>query len=404
MLQEEHIYGSSRVGMRADTLEMIGADPVRDTLDFPLERGMKRYELSNHLGNVLTVISDQKLAIEASSAFDYYLPEVLAYNDYYPFGAPVNELSWSGEEYRFGFNGQEKDDEVAGSGNSYTAEYWQYDSRLGRRWNIDPKPRVGISHYSCLMNSPVLFQDPFGDTVIVGEAFSNSKTFKELRKEWRRQTGLNIYVNNEGQLDYTKTMKNGQLVPTVYHGPISQTARTQLISILSDPRMVTLMEGPSTYTDRGSSTIYFNPEMIENLSYVFQMNSPGMAPDAMSYGMVSYHEFDHWLNTNNNDPIPVNMLNGPGQTLMTGPTVDFENQIRSELTSSGLGDYGQRAAYYMRFGNLKVIPFTEVAKQQIIATGSLVGVQNVSFIVPGPRRMGLSRLEREFENQPNFER
>ena len=33
----------------------------------------------------------------------------------------------------YGFNGQEKDDEVAGEGNSYTAMYWQYDSRIGRR-------------------------------------------------------------------------------------------------------------------------------------------------------------------------------------------------------------------------------------------------------------------------------
>ncbi len=43
-------------------------------------------------------------------------------------------------EIRFGlgFQGQEGDDEVAGRGNSYTAEYWQYDSRLGRRWNFDP--------------------------------------------------------------------------------------------------------------------------------------------------------------------------------------------------------------------------------------------------------------------------
>ena len=40
--------------------------------------------------------------------------------------------------YRFGFNGQELDNELSGKGNSYTAEYWQYDSRLGRRFNVDP--------------------------------------------------------------------------------------------------------------------------------------------------------------------------------------------------------------------------------------------------------------------------
>ena len=32
--------------------------------------------------------------------------------------------------YRFGFNGQEKDNEVAGFGNITTAEFWEYDCRL----------------------------------------------------------------------------------------------------------------------------------------------------------------------------------------------------------------------------------------------------------------------------------
>jgi RHS repeat-associated protein len=69
--------------------------------------------------------------------------------------------------YRCGFNGQEKDDEIAGSGNSYTAEYWQYDSRLGRRWNQDPKPNPSISNYATFANNPILFSDPLGDTIVI---------------------------------------------------------------------------------------------------------------------------------------------------------------------------------------------------------------------------------------------
>ena len=44
--------------------------------------------------------------------------------------------------YRYGFNGQEKDNEIYGTGNLNTAEYWEYDARIGRRWNVDPKPTV----------------------------------------------------------------------------------------------------------------------------------------------------------------------------------------------------------------------------------------------------------------------
>jgi murein DD-endopeptidase MepM/ murein hydrolase activator NlpD len=45
----------------------------------------------------------------------------------------------------------------------YTAEFWEYDTRIGRRWNIDPKPRVGISDYSVMDGNPILLNDPDGD-------------------------------------------------------------------------------------------------------------------------------------------------------------------------------------------------------------------------------------------------
>jgi hypothetical protein len=73
----------------------------------------------------------------------------------------------SSNNYRYGFNGQEKVDEISGSGNHNTAEYWEYDTRLGRRWNLDPKPTVGLSDYACFANNPIWFNDVLGDTVIV---------------------------------------------------------------------------------------------------------------------------------------------------------------------------------------------------------------------------------------------
>jgi len=63
--------------------------------------------------------------------------------------------------YRYGFNTQEKDEEIAKG--HYTAEYWEYDSRLGRRWNLDPVDQVWMSNYSVLGNCPILFVDTKGD-------------------------------------------------------------------------------------------------------------------------------------------------------------------------------------------------------------------------------------------------
>lgn len=66
--------------------------------------------------------------------------------------------------YRYGFNGQVKSTEI--NDNSYTAEYWQYDARLGRRWNLDPRPNVSLSPYAAFANNPIFNSDPLGDTTV----------------------------------------------------------------------------------------------------------------------------------------------------------------------------------------------------------------------------------------------
>jgi len=66
-------------------------------------------------------------------------------------------------KYRFRFNGQEKDDEVAGTGNTMTAEFWEYDSRLGRRWNVDSVKKAWRSNYHAFGNKSILNVDPNDD-------------------------------------------------------------------------------------------------------------------------------------------------------------------------------------------------------------------------------------------------
>lgn len=79
----------------------------------------------------------------------------------------LEEITGDLSGYRFAFNGQEKDDEVSGIGNIMTAEFWEYDARLGRRWNIDPKPDFSISPFSAFANNPIVFTDHNGDTTYV---------------------------------------------------------------------------------------------------------------------------------------------------------------------------------------------------------------------------------------------
>lgn len=66
--------------------------------------------------------------------------------------------------YRYGFNGMERDDEIKGSGNSYTTEFRQYDPRLGRWLSLDPlmSKYPHFSPYIAFNNNPIYFVDPDG--------------------------------------------------------------------------------------------------------------------------------------------------------------------------------------------------------------------------------------------------
>jgi len=103
-------------------------------------RGQKRYELSNHLGNVLAVITDRRIQACGAGDVMHYEAQVVSVSDYYPFGMGIKEREWKDSSfgYRFGFQGQEGDDEVKGNGNSYAFKFRIHDSRLGRFLSVDP--------------------------------------------------------------------------------------------------------------------------------------------------------------------------------------------------------------------------------------------------------------------------
>ena len=61
--------------------------------------------------------------------------------------------NYSTNSYRYGFQGQEKDDEVKGSGNSINYKYRMHDPRVGRFFAVDPlfKDYPSYSSYSPLI-------------------------------------------------------------------------------------------------------------------------------------------------------------------------------------------------------------------------------------------------------------
>ena len=101
--------------------------------------GDKRYELSNHLGNVLAVISDKKIpTLNAANLLRFFNADIVSYSDYDPFGMLVPNRYGNSGVYRYGFQRQEKDDELKGEGNSLNYTFRMHDPRVGRFFAPDP--------------------------------------------------------------------------------------------------------------------------------------------------------------------------------------------------------------------------------------------------------------------------
>jgi RHS repeat-associated protein len=143
--------------------------PVKKNLFFHRKRGGRKiffqsffFVLSTHLQNVLVTVSDKKTQVSTNgTTVDYYTADIITANDYYPFGMMMPERKYtatSSSKYRFSINGQEKETEL--NPNITTAMFWEYDSRIGRRWNVDPIYKH--SPYECFSGNPISFVDRNG--------------------------------------------------------------------------------------------------------------------------------------------------------------------------------------------------------------------------------------------------
>lgn len=142
-LQDINLYGSERLGnMKVDsfmyaTARLGSAGAARN-----YSMGKKRYELTDHLGNVYSTITDRRLGSgTAGQVVTVWNPDVLTAQDYLPYGMPIYDKLYkatSTSYYKYAFNGKEKDDETKGAYNSYDYGYRMYDPRACKFLSVDP--------------------------------------------------------------------------------------------------------------------------------------------------------------------------------------------------------------------------------------------------------------------------
>jgi len=225
-LNDWQLYGSSRLGVyNADTIltnitftingiDSSGNFEVNQIIsqtnttinhyNLQHELAYKQFELTSYNGNVLATVLDRKTNNNA---------DIVSANNYYPFHSAMQSFSVANtSSYPYGgANGQMKDDEVFKG--AYTAEFWEYDSRLGRRWNLDPNPQVFISDYGTFGNNPILNVDPDGALFfgLFGSTSEQRKAAKEIQADKSGQGAkINDYWKKTINVEYNQALKIGE--------------------------------------------------------------------------------------------------------------------------------------------------------------------------------------------------
>jgi RHS repeat-associated protein len=192
-LKERHIYANGRIGTENTPIQLIGSTPLSSIDTISRYLGEKHYEIDNHLGDIMVVVTDRKIPRpdNTNTTIDHYEADVLSSNDYYPYGMYEPGRNFNSSSYRFGFNKKEKIDEIYGSGNNYDFGRRMFDSRLGRFLTLDDKFKnfPWLSPYAYAANSPMKYTDRDGqgpgDRIKAARFFIGIKYKQELGQEKR---------------------------------------------------------------------------------------------------------------------------------------------------------------------------------------------------------------------------
>jgi RHS repeat-associated protein len=232
--QEQHLYGSSRLGILREAHTPINSPLPNDSYNpanDESENARKRlYELSNHLGNVLATVYDQKTPVDENNdqTTDYFTADIVNSQDYYPFGMFQPGRSWvaTGKPlYRYGFNGKENDNDVKGEGNQQDYGMRIYDPRLGKFLSVDPltKEYPELTPYQFSSNSPIENIDLDGlekfSTHINGQEYA---VFGPLTTD-EAQKRLSKSIPQQAKATYAKNIAEVYKAQRTIHG----SARTQ---------------------------------------------------------------------------------------------------------------------------------------------------------------------------------
>ncbi|NQY09765.1 MAG: RHS repeat-associated core domain-containing protein [Flavobacteriales bacterium] len=164
--------------------------------------------------------------VNIGSGVESYTADLKSASNYYPFGMPQPGRTMTGD-YRYGFNGMEKDDEIKGSGNSYDFGARIYDPRLMRWLSLDPLASAypSISDYASFGNNPIAIIDPDGRKLVAVN--------KDVQESISTYLGNVIGVDNGFRFKGTKLKVNKRYVKRILNDPSVKQEKKDIVESLA---------------------------------------------------------------------------------------------------------------------------------------------------------------------------
>lgn len=262
--------------------------------------------------------------------------------------------SFVGTDYRYGYQGSEKDDEIKGNGNSYTTHYRHLDTRIGRWMSRDPKSTAFESPYASMNNNPILYNDIKGDTIKIrnnrtdylyefdkkngGQLYTMLNGTKSvysgrvdgfLRDSFESLNDLNSNSDNANKI--LSDIQNSRFSVKIDKSSTNEFNETNSYNSYAYARFMN-GQGESLVTEIGSSgTVSWNP----NRGGVWELNQPSQVSKTTTN---LFHELVHaWDSFNGN--LDNTFYNNTSLKKQEARAVYYENLVRMDL------NYNKREYY-----------------------------------------------------------
>ncbi|GIV28864.1 MAG: hypothetical protein KatS3mg027_2678 [Bacteroidia bacterium] len=298
-LYEIPLYGSSRLGVVKENklLKVKTAQNNIAVMSLPIPvniaqsknttkpsvytMGKKHYETTDWLGNVRVTYTDKKSWSNGKFALN-----VSSSQDYYPFGSVMEGRNLETINYRFGYGGHEKIDEVQGSGNvADMGDRW-LDVRLGRTYTTDIllKETPTQSPYVYAGNNPLLFIDKNGNFKLkYDEQMLKNNGLTKLdiaRFEKIVKNISNLIKDNPQALEAISNTTGFTKEEILKH---TEFGEGPIIEILDYPG-----------ARGGEDGIVFGVEIIKQLAKIDPSNKEELATQTLGVALTILHEYGHY--------------------------------------------------------------------------------------------------------------